>query len=268
MKKLEHLSSIFKSYDIFIIDLWGVLHNGIQPNPEAIRAIEELHKNNKKYVFLSNAPRPIENVKSFLLKMGVDEKYLKNIYTSGEAALQSIRNLKYGKFFYHLGPDRDNYLYKGLEKSKVDLNSCDYILCTGLFDQEIDNLDFYNKILKAHKNKIMVCTNPDLVVDRGNVREYCAGSVAMVFEKLGGKVIYFGKPYPEVYNQSTTSNNKKVIAIGDNLNTDIKGAVNMNYDSLIITDGVHKEEIKRNGIENVLLNYNVDATFSQSELKW
>ena len=114
----------------------------------------------------------------------------------------------------------------------------------------------------------MICTNPDLIVDRGEKREYCAGSVAMVFEKLGGKVVYFGKPYPEVYNQSTTNNNKKVIAIGDNLNTDIKGATNMNYDSLIITEGVHKEEIKRNGIEKVLLNYNVDATFSQSELKW
>ena len=114
----------------------------------------------------------------------------------------------------------------------------------------------------------MICTNPDLIVDRGEKREYCAGSVAKVFEKLGGKVVYFGKPYPEVYNQSTTSNNKKVIAIGDNLNTDIKGAINMSYDSLIITDGIHKEEIKKEGIEKVLKKYNASATFFQSELKW
>jgi ribonucleotide monophosphatase NagD (HAD superfamily) len=114
----------------------------------------------------------------------------------------------------------------------------------------------------------MICTNPDLIVDRGEKREYCAGSVAIIFKKLGGEVIYFGKPYPEVYNHSTVSNNKKVIAIGDNLNTDIKGAMNMNFDSLIITDGIHKEEIKKKGITNVLKNYNVKATFSQSELKW
>ncbi len=114
----------------------------------------------------------------------------------------------------------------------------------------------------------MICTNPDLIVDRGGKREYCAGSVAMVFEKLGGKVIYFGKPYPEIYNQSTASNNKKVIAIGDNLNTDIKGAIKMNYDSLIITDGIHKEEIKKEGIEKILKKYKANATFSQSELKW
>jgi HAD superfamily hydrolase (TIGR01459 family) len=114
----------------------------------------------------------------------------------------------------------------------------------------------------------MICTNPDLIVDRGEKREYCAGSVAMVFEKLGGKVVYFGKPYPEVYNQSIESSKRKIIAIGDNLNTDIKGAINMNYDSLIITEGIHKEEIKKEGIERVLKNYNTIATFSQSELKW
>ena len=268
MKKLEHLSSIFKSYDIFIIDLWGVLHNGIRVNPEAIRVIEQLHKNNKKYIFLSNAPRPIENVKSFLLKMGVDEKYLKNIYTSGEAALQSIRNLKYGKFFYHLGPNRDNYLYKGLEKSKVDLSSCDYILCTGLFDQEIDNLDFYNKILKENKNKIMVCTNPDLVVDRGNVREYCAGSIADLFEKLGGKVIYFGKPYKEIYDLILEKKQRALI-IGDNLRTDIKGANNINQESIFILEGVHKNEIlNEKNLKPLFDKYSVMPDFIQDKLMW
>ena len=114
----------------------------------------------------------------------------------------------------------------------------------------------------------MLCTNPDLIVHRGSKIEYCAGSIAAIFEKMGGKVVYFGKPYPEVYNQSITSNNKKVIAIGDNLNTDIKGAIKMNYDSLIITEGIHKEEIKKEGIEKILKKYNASANFSQSELKW
>jgi len=114
----------------------------------------------------------------------------------------------------------------------------------------------------------MICTNPDLVVDRGNKREYCAGSVALVFEHLGGRVIYFGKPHPQVYIQSTNSKKKKIIAIGDNLRTDIKGANNMNYDSLFITQGIHKNEIQNEGIDNILKKYDVETTYYQSELKW
>ena len=114
----------------------------------------------------------------------------------------------------------------------------------------------------------MICTNPDLIVDRGEVREYCAGSVAKIFEEIGGEVVYFGKPYPDVYNQSTDINKKKIIAIGDNLRTDIKGANNMNYDSLIITNGVHKNEFKNESEEKILNKYNVRATFSQGALKW
>ena len=114
----------------------------------------------------------------------------------------------------------------------------------------------------------MICTNPDLIVDRGKKRELCAGSVAMTFEEIGGNVIYFGKPYPEVYNQSIQTKEKRIIAIGDNLNTDIKGANNMNYDSLIITNGIHKNEFEKEGVEKILKKYNVISTYSQSNLKW
>ena len=114
----------------------------------------------------------------------------------------------------------------------------------------------------------MICTNPDLIVDRGNTREFCAGSVAMIFEKMGGEVVYFGKPYPEVYNHSTNNKNKKILSIGDNLNTDIKGANLLNYDSLIISNGVHKDEIKEKGIEKVAKSYEAICNYIQSELKW
>ena len=168
-----------------------------------------------------------------------------------------------------IGPPRDFDLFKNIEKNNVlNIEDADYFLCTGLFEDQENDLNYYKNLLSNHISKQMICTNPDLIVDRGEKREYCAGSVAMVFEKLGGEVVYFGKPFPEVYNQSIGSDKKKVIAIGDNLNTDIKGAINMNYDSLIITEGIHKEEIKKEGIEEVLKNYNVMATFSQSELKW
>ena len=114
----------------------------------------------------------------------------------------------------------------------------------------------------------MICTNPDLIVDRGNNRELCAGSVAMIFEKMGGEVIYFGKPYPEVYNQSINNKGKKILSIGDNLNTDIKGANLLNYDSLIISNGIHKKEINEKGIEHVSKSYEAICNYIQAELKW
>ena len=114
----------------------------------------------------------------------------------------------------------------------------------------------------------MICTNPDLIVDKGNKRELCAGSVAMVFEKMEGEVVYFGKPYPEVYNQSIDNDNKKILSIGDNLNTDIKGANLLNYDSLLISNGIHKNEIQNDGIEKVSKQYESIVNFVQSDLKW
>jgi len=148
------------------------------------------------------------------------------------------------------------------------LENSDFILCTGLFDEHEDDLNFYNNFLKNYISKKLICTNPDLVVHRGEKKEFCAGSVAMVFKKMGGQVVYFGKPFPEVYNQSVDNNKKKVLAIGDNLNTDIKGANNMNYDSMIIVNGIHKEEIQKEGIDKVSKNYEVVINFMQSELKW
>ena len=264
----EGFRSVFDNYELFIIDLWGVVHNGIELHKNAIHTLSKITEAKKNYILLTNAPRPNEIVKIFLENLGLDKSMSENVFTSGEAALGYLKKNYIGQKFYHIGPPRDFDLFNDFKNKKTeDLDKSDYLLCTGLYDQHDQDLNYYKELLKNFTSKKMVCTNPDLVVNKGKKREYCAGSVAMIFEKIGGEVIYFGKPYPEVYNQSITNNNK-VIAIGDNLNTDIKGAINMNYDSLIITDGVHKEEIKRNGIEKVLLNYNVDATFSQSELKW
>ena len=114
----------------------------------------------------------------------------------------------------------------------------------------------------------MICTNPDLIVDRGKKREYCAGSVAKIFEEIGGEVVYFGKPYPEVYNQSIDNKNKRILAIGDNLNTDIRGANLLNYDSLLISNGIHRDEIKNKGIQNVAKEYEAIVNYIQSDLKW
>ncbi len=265
----DGLKSIAQNYDLFFVDLWGVVHNGVNLHKKAIEALVEIDNLKKKYVLLTNAPRPNSTVKIFLQKLGMDKKILENVYTSGEASLSYLKKYHLGETFYHIGPPRDFDLFKDFKKNKSeDINSSNYILCTGLFDDYEEDLNYYKNLLSNHIEKKMICTNPDLIVDRGNKRELCAGSVAMVFEKLGGEVIYFGKPYPEVYNQSTNNKNKKILAIGDNLNTDIKGANLLNYDCMIIANGIHKDEITRDGIEKVSKSYEALVNFMQTDLKW
>ena len=135
MKELNHLSDIYENYDTFVIDLWGVIHNGMALNSKAIEAIEKLKNNSKKIIFLSNAPRPSSKVVNFLLKMNMDRKYLSNVMTSGEAAMHAVNKKKFGKTFYHLGPPRDTSVFEKVKDNKTDLESCDFILCTGLFDE-------------------------------------------------------------------------------------------------------------------------------------
>ena len=268
MKELNHLSDIYKNYDTFVIDLWGVVHNGMVLNPKAIEAIEQLEKNSKKIVFLSNAPRPSSKVINFLLKMNMNKKYLSNVITSGEAAMHAINRNKFGKSFFHLGPPRDTSVFEKVKDNRVNLESCDFIICTGLFDDHEDDLEYYRNYLKNHISKKLVCTNPDLTVHRGTVEELCAGSVAKVFEDIGGEVVYFGKPHKEIYKMCY-GQNEKVLAIGDNLRTDIKGANNLKIDCIFITEGVHRKELNNfSELNKLLRKYSVNANFFQKELKW
>ena len=268
MKKLDHLAKIYKFYDIFIIDLWGVMHNGIKLNESSINVVNNLYENNKKVIFLSNAPRPNKQVVQFLRKLKMDEKYLKNILTSGEAALVSLKNKSFGTKFFHLGPERDNSLFVGMEKNKTNIKDSEFILCTGLFDNYENDLEYYKNLLKDNFSKKMICTNPDLIVHRGNEKEYCAGTIAKIFESIGGKVVYFGKPYRAVYD-TIIKKNEKGLVIGDNLNTDIKGANNLNIDSIFITSGIHRSEFNEERELNGLVDkYNVTTKYFQENLTW
>ena len=265
----EGLSSIVDDYQLFYIDLWGVVHNGVSLHKEAIKTLKEISKKNKDYILLTNAPRPNNAVKSFLEKLGMEKEIRDHVFTSGEAALFYLKKNLSEKTFFHIGPPRDFDLFKDFEKMKLDkIENCEYILCTGLFDDYDEDLKYYKDLFEKNIKKKMICTNPDLIVDKGTNRELCAGSVAMVFEKMGGEVIYFGKPYSEVYNQSIDNKNKRILSIGDNLNTDIKGANLLNYDSLLISNGIHKDEIKEKGIEKVAKSYEAICNYVQSELKW
>ena len=265
----DGFSSIVDNYQLFYVDLWGVVHNGVSLHQEAIKVLNEISKKKKDYILLTNAPRPNHSVKSFLEKLGMEKEIRDHVFTSGEAALNYLKMNLSDKPFFHIGPPRDFDLFVNFKKNKLDnIKDCNYILCTGLFDNHDKDLKYYKGLLEENLEKKMICTNPDLIVDRGNKRELCAGSVAMVFEKMGGNVIYFGKPYPEVYNQSIDNKNKKILSIGDNLNTDIKGANLLNFDSLIISNGIHKNEIHEKGIEKTSKSYEAICNYIQSELKW
>ena len=262
------LQSIAENYDLFYIDLWGVIHNGINLNEQAILVLRELSKMNKSFVLLTNAPRPNKTVKAFLEKMGMEKELRDHVFTSGEASLKYLKKFYQSNKFFHIGPPRDFDLFNDFKNNQSkNIDDSQYLLCTGLFDS-YDDLNYYKDLLKNHINKKMICTNPDLIVDRGNKRQLCAGSVAMIFEKMGGEVVYFGKPYAEVYNLATDNKDKKILSIGDNLNTDIKGANLLNYDSLLISNGVHKNEILDEGIENISKQYESIVNFLQSDLKW
>jgi HAD superfamily hydrolase (TIGR01459 family) len=269
-KLIKGLSQVQEKYDTFFIDLWGVVHNGIKVYPGAIEALENLNNLKKRFVLMSNAPRPSKNVENFLLKIKMKKNLIKNIFTSGEAALKSLQNNTYGKYFYHLGPQRDNSLFEGLEKNKKKLDKADFILCTGFLDNYEDSLEYYKSFLKKYTHLKMVCTNPDLIVQRGLKKEYCAGKLAEIFKELGGKVIYFGKPYPEIYNFCIRKN-ETTLVIGDNIRTDIKGANNMKLDSLLITGGVHKKDffhLQPNDYDKILEKHEIKTNYYQESLNW
>jgi len=269
-KTVKGLSEIYHKYDVFLIDLWGVVHNGTQLYSGAIEVLENLNRLNKRFVLLSNAPRPSKSVEKFLLNLKMDKIFVKTVFTSGEAALKSLKKNIYGEKFYHLGPKRDNDLFRGFEKNKKSLEESDFILCTGFFENKEDSLDFYKDLLKKHIQLKMVCANPDLIVHRGSSKEYCAGTLAAIFEELGGKVAFFGKPYPAIYN-FCIKKNETVLAIGDNVRTDIKGANNMQFDSLFITGGIHKDEfidLPLDDYDKILDKYKTKTNYYQEKLTW
>ena len=262
------LKSIVDSYDLFFIDLWGVVHNGIELYDHSIEALDSLASAKKEFVLLTNAPRPNKTVIEFLKKIGL-KNYYKNVFTSGEAAHKYLLTEFDNKKFFHIGPTRDYDLFKNIEKNNVlNIEFADYLLCTGLFEDHENDLNYYKKLFSNHISKKMICTNPDLIVDRGEKREFCAGSVARSFEEIKGEVMYFGKPHPPVYNLSTNVLNKKVLCIGDNLNTDIKGANIQNFDSLLVTNGIHRQEILEIELNEVLKKYKVNVDYTQKNFKW
>lgn len=282
-EQLSQFKNISNSYNVYFVDLWGVIHNGIILFENAINVLRELKKINKKIVLISNAPRLNKTVKQFLKKLNFNLDLIDLLITSGDVTRNYILDSS-NKSFYHLGPSKDVDLFENLENIVEYSDHPDEIICTGLIDQVGQNISDYQSLFDnwiANK-KTFVCANPDEVVSRGDKIEFCAGTLAKYYKKLGGHVKYFGKPYDHIYQFAKSQlenktnkqiNKKEILAVGDNLKTDIFGAQNYNIDSLLILNGIYKDFFRDNNLnfDKLLKSNEMESLVIrkfQQELKW
>ena len=284
-QKLIGISEISDKFDVYFIDLWGVIHNGVQCYPEALKVLEKLKEQNKKIVLISNAPRPAAVVKVFLETIGLKSSCYDFLVTSGDITREYISLNSSKKNFYHLGPTRDIDLFKDLKVTLSSKEECQEIICTGLVSDEEEKLQDYKILLDFFLNKKipLICSNPDEVVARGEKIVFCAGALANQYKQEGGMVRYFGKPYSEIYSFALKKirahkdfKDKKEIntlVIGDNLKTDIKGANLSNLDSVLILNGIYKDFFRDGTVNFDQLKDSVNLkdvkiNYFQEELAW
>jgi HAD superfamily hydrolase (TIGR01459 family) len=252
---LDGIGEIADSYDGYILDLWGVLHDGTKPYPGVLDALTRLKQGGKRLVVLSNAPRRAGPTAKRMAEIGIPPGLYDAVHSSGEETwrhLQKRDDAFYqalGRRFYHIGPPRDNGVGEGLDLIRVDsVTDAEFILNTGPWGWEATT-DAYEDILKAAQARDvpMVCANPDLVVMHQGKRMFCAGALAQRYEALGGRVRWHGKPFLPVYTACfgllDIADRRRILAVGDSLRTDIAGANNAGIDSLFVTSGIHGEEL-------------------------
>lgn len=228
-----------------IVDLWGVMHNGVAAFPEAVEALTRFRAGRKAgVVLLSNAPRPSPVVRQQLDRLGVPPSVYDAIVTSGDATRLALAERR-GAAVRHIGPARDLPLFEGLDLSLVpDLRDADVLVCSGLLDDETETAEDYRALLDQARARglTLVCANPDRIVARGARTIPCAGAIAALYRDMGGQVEWHGKPYDSVYDRSLTllgTAPEETIAIGDGIETDIPGANRRGIPALLITGGVH-----------------------------
>ena len=256
--QIQNLSEIQNEYECFFIDLWGVIHNGVNLFENVLDTLKFLKNEKKSIFFLTNAPRRSSVIKKQLLEFGLSDKLYDDIVSSGEITWQKLKSKKNLKCFL-IGPPRDFHLVEGLDVEVVkDPKLVDLIINTGPWGDK-DSLENYKPMLEelVNYNPLMICSNPDKTVIRGDRFMICAGLLAEYYQKIGGKVEYYGKPYSEIYEFTYSimkKRNEKILVIGDSLDNDIKGANLQNLDSLLITSGIHREVNNHNGVDKEELN--------------
>ena len=250
---LPHFSDIAENYDVILSDVWGVVHNGVEAFPAACDALMRARARGTAVVFITNAPRPNEAVGRMLDRLHVPRETYDAMASSGDVTRAVIEKRR-GQSLCHIGPERDHSVFAGLDVKFETLERAAYVVCTGPYDDEVEGPEDYRERLQTMlKRKLfMVCGNPDVVVERGDKLVYCAGAIADLYQPMGGEVLYAGKPYKPIYEMALDLAKKtrgrdvapgRVLAIGDSVRTDLKGARTMGVDFLFITSGIHAEEV-------------------------
>jgi HAD superfamily hydrolase (TIGR01459 family) len=250
----ERLRDFVGDVDVLLSDIWGVVHNGLVAFPEACEALHRFREQGGTVILITNAPRPADSVQRQLRKLGVADDIYDAIVSSGDLTRHFVADHLGQKMFW-LGPERDNSIYRGLDPVLAPLEQADYIVCTGLFDDETESAETYRAMmLQARERKLtLVCANPDIVVERGDRLIYCAGAIAELYLELGGEVIFYGKPHRPIYQRAIALAAERrgravqlgrVLAIGDSVRTDLAGAHGFGIDCLFVTRGIHAEEFE------------------------
>jgi len=252
LRFVERLRELVDGVDVVLSDIWGVVHNGLEAFPEACEALHTYRGRGGTVILITNAPRPADSVQRQLRKLGVADDSYDAIVSSGDLTRHYVADHPGRKVFW-LGPERDNSIYRGIDPVLAPIEQADYIVCTGLLDDETETAeDYRSMMLQARERRLtLICANPDIVVERGDRLIYCAGAIAELYRELGGEVIFYGKPHRPIYERAMelTAERRggavarnRVLAIGDSVRTDLAGAHGFGIDCLFVTRGIHAEE--------------------------
>ena len=256
---LQSLAEVSARYDVLLCDLWGCVHNGVAPFPAAVAALQGFRGQGGRVILITNAPRPARFVAEGLDRMGVPREAWDAIVTSGDAAQDAMFAGAVGRRLWHLGPQKDDGFFTEIPpewqgRSHIELvpfDQAEGIVCTGPFDELNEVPEDYRARFLAAKTRglPMLCANPDVVVDMGETRIYCAGALAALYEDMGGRTLYFGKPHPPIYDMARRrmaefglTDDSRVLAVGDGINTDVAGAMGENLDVLFVSGGLAAEQ--------------------------
>ncbi|NNU79523.1 TIGR01459 family HAD-type hydrolase [Halovulum dunhuangense] len=252
------LDAISDRYDVLFCDLWGCLHNGRDVFPDAARALIRFRQGGGTVILVTNSPRPRPAVRAQLGQLGAPEECYDDIASSGDAAQAAMAAGQFGRRVFHIGPERDLVFFEDenggpIDVTRVPLEEAEGVICTGLFDDRSETPEDYRLTLMRAKARglKLLCANPDIVVDLGHQRIYCAGALAALYTELGGKSYYFGKPHAPIYNLARTRaetirgarlREESILCVGDGIHTDILGGMGEGFDTLFVAGGLAAEE--------------------------
>jgi HAD superfamily hydrolase (TIGR01459 family) len=255
LRFVEHLRELVDGVEVVLSDIWGVVHNGLEAFPDACAALHRFRGDGGTVILITNAPRPADSVQRQLRKLGVPDTTYDAIVSSGDLTRHYVADHP-GRRVFWLGPERDGSIYRGLDVTLAPLEEADYIVCTGLIDDETESAEDYRPMMRTARERglTLICANPDIVVERGDRLIYCAGAIAELYREMRGDVIFYGKPHRPIYEramalaaerrQGQAIQLDRVLAIGDSVRTDLAGAQRFGIECLFVTRGIHSEEFE------------------------